>query len=144
MQTPEGGFIHISLPAGLSLVGIGWIDGSKFTTGVVPDDRIEAIREIVRQNPISDGHLGVHSCAMCGKTSHGKISAHGNYLFRIDSDVIMFPRFIIHYIVSHSYCPPERLFEAIYSGRQMTLDDFELTSVEEALREFNAEMETKR
>jgi hypothetical protein len=129
-----GEWAYADLPAGLVLVAVGWIEGQEFARGEMTAKRLQAIRDIVKSEPLSDGTLGVHSCSLCGKSRHGKITAHGHYLYRLGSRVHMFPRFILHYIVSHQYLPPDELFESIEQGVRLTAHELKLTRVEDHLR----------
>src|SRR4051794_5139391 len=86
----DGKALFAWLRPGFRLLAVGWIERAQFSTGDLGQPLLEAIRAICRRPAVSDGHLGVHSCALCGRTSHGKVPAHGHYLLRQDRDVYMF------------------------------------------------------
>ena len=124
----------VSLPAGLQLIAVGWIEKPGFPTGAVPDECIEALIAAYPSKIIEDGTRGIQTCTFCGSLSpevawKGKtitLSGHGQYFVRKDSAVYMAPALLLHYIIDHHYCPPQVFIDAVNQGEFLTVDDMEV------------------
>ncbi len=124
---------EVSLPAGLQLYAVGWIEEAGFTTGDVPDECVEALIAAYPGKIIPDGTRGWHVCTLCkvempkpvwkGKTID--VAGTGQYLVRSEQAVYMAPALLLHYILDHHYCPPQVFIDAVHNGKFMTIDDLE-------------------
>jgi hypothetical protein len=124
---------EVYLPAGLQLFAVGWIEEAGFTTGTVPEECIEALIAAYPTKIVADGTRGFHTCTLCdvelpqeewkGKTVD--LQGYGHYLVRYEKAVYMAPALLLHYIITHHYCPPRVFIDAVANGKFLTADDLE-------------------
>jgi hypothetical protein len=120
-----------TLPGGLTLRAVGWLEQSGFATGTVPKSCIGALVEALRGCIFSDGYRGYHTCTLCGKflpeikwkRRRIRLQGHGHYLVQLGHVVYMAPALLLHYILDHSYCPPDEFLDALLNGRFLTEKD---------------------
>ncbi len=122
---------EVSLPAGLSLVAVGWIEEAGFPTGAVPDEFVEALIAAYPSKVVPDGTRGWHVCTLCNveipkeewKGKKVDVAGSGQYLVRDGNTVYMAPALLLHYILSHQYRPPQAFIDAVLKGKFMTTGD---------------------
>ncbi len=92
-----------SLPRGLELRVVGWLEKPGFLTGKVIDECLDALVVAHSEGKIfSDGHRGIHDCTLCGR-GRPKIRwrgqtldllGHGHYLIQM-KDSVYGPRIVV-------------------------------------------------
>jgi hypothetical protein len=120
-----------SVPKGLHLCAVGWIEKSGFPTGQVPDECVDALAAAYPRKLLSDGMRGIHTCTLCGQSVMQmrwrrktiQLKGYGHYLVQMDDTVYMAPALLLHYIHKHHYCPPQEFVYATMHGKFLTGDD---------------------
>jgi hypothetical protein len=129
----QGG--DLTLPAGLCLCAIGWLERPGFATGQVPEDCIQALVAAHPGKIVSDGTRGIHTCTLCGESLPQmrwrnrtvQLKGHGHYLVRMEKKVYMAPELLLHYLSEHRYSPPQEFVLATIQGEFLGVDDLEVT-----------------
>jgi hypothetical protein len=129
------------LPPGLTLLPIGWLANSVPTSGPVAGPVIDRLlREYQTGAVFCDGTAGWHDCELCPGPeawySDGQIGpvvswagqrqrlyGHGHYLLRHGAKVFMAPALLVHYIVDHTYRPPDQFTHAVLEGTFLRPND---------------------
>jgi hypothetical protein len=120
-----------TLPEGLRLRTVGWLESPGFATGSIPKACLAALAEALHGHIFSDGYRGVQSCTLCGKTcpeitwalKRITLKGHGHYLVQRGQIVYMAPELLLHYILDHGYCPPPEFVDAVVHGRFLKPED---------------------
>jgi hypothetical protein len=130
-----------TLPDGLTLYAVGWIENKVPVTGEVPDECIDRLVDAHESDKtISDGTMGWHDCEVytnrkqrCTDGRPGfviqwrdgelHLLGHGHHLVRLGSAVYMCPVLILHYILEHGYQPPVEFLKAVIEGTFLTAED---------------------
>src|SRR5687767_2054296 len=111
----------------LTVFNIGWLEGEHpYTTGDIDDEALNQIRQILFHEKDINKMRGFHMCSLCpyDPVHHapmyvqidGKARTLGMSEIWIpgDNDVVYAaPSMIYHYIVEHTYKPPEMFLEAL-------------------------------
>jgi hypothetical protein len=131
----------------LTLRAVGWVGNHLESQGRVSD---ECVERILSAPGISDGTEGGHQCEIClaaGKQSEGNrdslrwrdkticVYGHGHNVFIRGTVAYMCPVLIVHYIVTHSYKPPDEFLAATLEGRPLQLADLLFEEVGDAYRD---------
>jgi hypothetical protein len=104
------------------------------------------LREYQTGAIFSDGTAGWHDCEMCPgpeawypngqvgpvvswRGQKRRIYGHGHYLVRHGTKVFMAPALLLHYIVDHSYCPPDEFHHAVRDGTFLRPNDLHWTEL---------------
>lgn len=129
------------LPPGLTLHPVGWLGNSVPTPGPVADPVVDTLlREYQTGAIFSDGTAGWHDCEVCPGREAGyvngqvgpvlswrgqehRIYGHGHYLVLYGTRVYMAPALLLHYIVHHSYRPPDEFNHAVLNGSFLRAGD---------------------
>lgn len=119
------------LPKGICLRAIGWIEDSSFPTGHVPDTCINLLVDAHQKKILRDTTRGIHTCTLCNKSTpienwKGKtisLIGYGHYLVQRGNTVYMAPELLLHYILTHKYCPPDEFLQGIIEGKFLGEDD---------------------
>lgn len=129
------------LPSGVELYAVGWLGNNVPHIGHVSDKCISALfNAYVNKAIFSDDMQGWHNCQLCSTTEEwypdGKIGpivhwqgqslrlfGHGHYLVRYGKSVYIAPALILHYVLNHSYQPPDEFVQAVSQGDFLTYDD---------------------
>ncbi|MFJ9003363.1 hypothetical protein [Streptomyces canus] len=119
-----------SIPDGLVALNVGWLDTEKeFARGVVTDDFLFALSSVVKNDPKMKTR-GWHRCQLphsgganpypaTVEIDNQKISLGGAEV-RVVSESgewMIAPDLILHYVMDHSYRPPERFIDAVIAKR---------------------------
>ncbi len=98
----------LKIPKEFTAIMVGWVGDKAPTTGEVSDKIIAKLEWAYDHRIIDQGWLGEHECEMCNN-----FFDRGEILI-IDGDkMYVTPRMILHYIKTHSYCPPEEFLDAV-------------------------------
>ena len=129
------------LQDGLALYTVGWIGDFVPSTGHTPFECISRLFSAYKSKfVISDGTAGWHNCELCHKETDWypdgevgpiinwqgeqlRIYGHGHFLIRFHKNVYLSPAMILHYILDHSYKPPDVFIEATCKGQFLSLND---------------------
>ena len=125
---------EVSLPDGLEMFAVGWIESPDFTQGDVPDASIEALVAATPGKIVPDGTRGWHTCTICEAEmpqvewngNPVEVMGNGSYLVRSGSSVYLAPALLLHYIIDHNYQPPQEFIDATVDGEFMGVDDLEV------------------
>lgn len=120
-----------TLPPGLTVRAIGWIEKPGFPTGAIPDECIRALIDATPQTIFADGTRGIHHCELCHEMRPSvrwqrqeiPLVCTGHYLIQNGDIVYMAPALLLHYIIDHEYRPPEEFLKALVDGRFLTQQD---------------------
>ena len=130
-----------TLPADHILYAVGWLGSTVPCSGETPDECISRLFEAYqKQLFFPDTTMGWHNCEICSGKEHwypdGKVGpvvhwrgetlrlyGHGHYLVRLDKNVFMAPKLLLHYIVDHCYRPPSEFVEAVTEGEFLRAHD---------------------
>ena len=123
-----------SLPDGLTLLPVGWLGASVPESGSAPEEFIDKLlAAYVAKSTFTDGTAGWHDCEFCPgaeawypggqvgpiikwRDREQRLYGHGHYLVRHGLSVFMAPSLILHYILDHSYRPPDQFIQAVMHG----------------------------
>ena len=126
----------------INVIAIGWLGDSVENIGATPDKCIDRLFKYYSSSIIDDGSMGFHSCEICsGSESWYKndrpgpriewrneekwLYGQGHYLILYENDIYICPALILHYILHHDYCPPEKFITAVAKGRFISSDEYE-------------------
>ena len=131
------------LPPGLTLHPVGWLGDSVPTSGPVPNEVVATLlREYGTGAIFSDGTAGWHDCELCpgpeawypdGQVGpvvswsgqQHRIYGHGHYLVLHRTRVYMAPALLLHYVLDHSYRPPDEFTDAVLHGSFLRASDLQ-------------------
>jgi hypothetical protein len=94
---------------------VGWLSSDHpFTTGDVPREFLNALKEHLRDPWQPSAYAGRHDCEFCPPNRKGCFDDGVRNLW-IPGDGVLYiaPEMIVHYIETHGYCPPEEFMEAV-------------------------------
>ena len=97
------------------LYSVGWLErGKSFSTGTVDSEVVTKLAEFIK-NPVQPLiFAGCHHCDLCLPIC--KITSHKNVFIPASGLLFVCPEAIVHYIIAHSYKPPEEFCEAVLAS----------------------------
>lgn len=108
----------------LRTLNVGWLDGvHKYAQATVPKVFVDRLW-LFCQNPVFQTR-GFHPCELCIPASKSIVVAYKGQMLELGSaeirvlgkDVVYAaPDLIYHYVVEHSYCPPNEFIQAVLDG----------------------------
>lgn len=117
-------YIDRNMPPSLDLSAVGWLEAAyPYQRGSVPPEFVDRLFELLESvwDPIR--FRGGHACDLCSfgpqelRNEAGRVADVGakNLLIPKHGDTGLFvaPSLILHYVISHSYCPPSEFQEAV-------------------------------
>jgi hypothetical protein len=129
------------LPEGLTLCAVGWLSNSVPTQGEVPADCISRLWQAFKKKRYCfDGTAGWHDCELCQgqddwypngqvgpivqwRGRKMRVRGYGHFLIQSSELIYIAPVLILHYILDHSYRPPDAFVETVMQGEFLKPSD---------------------
>ena len=114
--------------AGDDVRAVGWLSGKRpYPTGGVAPAFVEALRSHLI-SPWEPFHInGLHECDLCGwwrRSTRGPVRESRNLYVPTRECVYIAPAMVLHYVIGHSYRPPDEFIEAIQHCPQQETPEY--------------------